>query len=184
MDTDAGPGARLSAAQASGTRDDVGGQAAAEDDARASVTAADIGAERLASDADYASDAGDAGEIVGDGGVRPTVESQAWLKQDDYWQRTTYIAVTGRHTAAAPPTRPLPRPHRFRKSSRVRSILVLALTLALIVVIPMGVVMAQRAAETHITLPTGIPGLTEPTQPIHTPTPTATIKPTVTPKKK
>jgi hypothetical protein len=181
MDTDAGPGARLSAAQASGTRDDIGGQAEAEDDARASVTAADIGAERLASDADYA---GDAGAIVGDGGVRPTVESQAWLKQDDYWQRTTYIAVTGRHTAAAPPTRPLPRPHRFRKSSRVRSILVLALTLALIVVIPMGVVMAQRAAQTHITLPTNIPGLTEPTQPIHTPAATATIKPTVTPKKK
>ena len=178
MDTDAGPGARLSAAQASATRADDGGHAEAEGDARTPVTAAEIGAERLT---------GDAGELDSAGGVRPTVESQAWLKQDDYWQRTTYIAVTGRHTAAAPPTRPLPRPHRFRKSSRVRSILVLALTLALIVVIPMGVVMAQRAAETHITLPTsipGIPGLTAPTQPIHTLTPTATIKSTVTPKKK
>src|SRR6185312_3686500 len=88
MDTDAGPGVRLSAAQASGTRDDGGRQAEAEGDARASVTAADIGAERLVSDA------GDAGDVDSDGGVRPTVESQAWLKQDDYWQRTTYIAVT------------------------------------------------------------------------------------------
>jgi hypothetical protein len=175
MDTDAGPGARLSAAQASATRAGDGGRAEAEGDAHTPVTAAEIGAERLT---------GDAGEPDSAGGVRPTVESQAWLKQDDYWQRTTYIAVTGRHTAAAPPTRPLPRPHRFRKSSRVRSILVLALTLALIVVIPMGVVMAQRAAQTHITLPTNIPGLTEPTQPIHTPAATATIKPTVTPKKK
>ena len=175
MDTDAGSGARLSAAQADRARDDDARQAEAASDAPASVTAADIGAEQLASDD---------GELGEAGGVRPTVESRAWLKQDDYWQRTTYIAVTGRHTAVAPPTRPLPRPRRFRKSSRVRSALVLALTLALIVVIPMGVVLAQRAAETHITLPSSIPGLTEPTQASHTPTPTATIKPTVTPKKK
>jgi hypothetical protein len=69
----------------------------------------------------------------------------------------------------------------------VRSVLILALTLALIVVIPLGVVMAQHAAETHIRLPSSIPGLTQPTAThtaTHTPVPTATIRPTATPKPK
>lgn len=170
MDSDAMQGARLAATQADATHNDasapVGAQSGVED-ASAAMSADEIGAERLESDE----------------GERPTVESRAWLKQDDYWQRTTYIAVTGRHTASAPPTRPLPRPHRFRKSSRVRSLLTLALTLALIVVIPVGVLLAQHAAETHIKLPTSIPGLTAPT-PTHTPAPTVTAKPTPTPKKK
>lgn len=115
---------------------------------------------------------------------RPTVEHRSWLKQDDYWQRTTYTAITGRHTRAARPTRPLPRPRRFRRPSPVRSAIVLALTLALIVLIPLGVVVAQREAQAHIQLPSSIPGLTEPT-PTHTPRPTVTptVKPTATPKK-
>lgn len=124
-----------------------------------------------------------ADELPPDADERPTVEHQAWLKQDDYWKRTTYIAVTGRQTAAAPHTRPLPRPHRFRRRSPVRSVLILALTLALIVLIPVGVVVAQREAATHIKLPTSIPGLSQPT-PTLTPAPTATTKPTATPKKK
>lgn len=176
MDTDAAQGARLSTAQASVTQNGDSALPEAEDEARTPMTAADISAERLARDDGGDGDDGDS--------VRPTIESQAWLKQDNYWQRTTYIAVTGRHTAAAPLTRPLPRPHRFRKSSRARSILILALTLALIVVIPLGVVMAQHAAETHIKLPTNIPGLTEPTQPTQMRTPTETITPTVKPKQK
>ncbi len=126
-------------------------------------------------------------ETPDDADERPTVETQAWLKKDDYWQRTTYIAVTGRHTAAAPQTRPLPRPRRFRRPSPLRSLLILALTVALIVLIPIGVVIAQREATTHIKLPNSIPGLSQPTAThtaTHTPTPTATIKPTATPKKK
>jgi hypothetical protein len=105
---------------------------------------------------------------------QPTVEHQAWLKQDDYWQRTTYIAVTGRQTAMSPYTRPLPRPERFRKVSAWRSLLILALTIALIVLIPLGVITAQREAATHIKLPSSIPGLTQPTP---------QLTPSVTPKK-
>lgn len=127
--------------------------------------------------------AGIADELAPDADDRPTVETRAWLKQDDYWKRTTYIAVTGRHTAAAPGTRPLPRPKRFQRRSRVRSLLILALTLALIVLIPLGVVVAQQEAAAHIKLPTNIPGLSQPT-PTLTPAPTATTKPTATPKKK
>lgn len=131
----------------------------------------------------YGSAAEIADELPPDADDRPTVETRAWLKQDDYWKRTTYIAVTGRQTAAAPGTRPLPRPQRFRQRSLVRSLLILTLTLALIVLIPIGVVVAQREASAHIKLPKNIPGLTQPT-PTLTPAPTATTKPTATPKKK
>lgn len=116
-------------------------------------------------------------------GDSPTVGRQDWLKQDDYWQRTTYTAITGRHSGPPRRTRALPRPRRFRKPAPIRSALALVLTLALIVLIPIGVVLAQREAQAHIKLPTTIPGLTEPT-PTHTPHPTttATVKPTATPK--
>jgi hypothetical protein len=124
-----------------------------------------------------------ADETLGEEDERPTVEHQAWLKKDDYWQRSTYIAVTGRQTSAAPQTRPLPRPNRFRKSSPLRSITILILTVALIVLIPVGVILAQRAAEKTIKLPTNIPGFSQPTQTL-TPAPTHTAKPTATPKKK
>lgn len=123
-------------------------------------------------------------EVLDDDDDRPTVEHQAWIKQDDYWQRTTYIAITGRQTASAPHTRPLPRPRRFRRPAPLRSAMILLLTLALIVLIPIGVVLAKQEAESHIKLPTSIPGLTQPT-PTHIPVATSTtVKPTATPKKK
>lgn len=109
--------------------------------------------------------------------LQPTVERQAWIKEDDYWARTTYIAATGRQTAKRPATQPLPRPERFHRPSRVRSGLTLALLVALVILIPMGVVTAQRAAATHIHLPTSIPGISQPTT---APTVSPTIAPTKT----
>ena len=123
-----------------------------------------------------------ADEVLEDDDQQPTVEHRAWLKKDDYWRRTTYIAVTGRHTAALPRTRRLPPPRRFRNPRPVRSGLVLALVIALIVLIPFGIVAMQRQVA-NIHLPSNIPGVTVPT-PSHTPTPTVTVKPTSTPKKK
>ena len=161
---------------ASSTVARAGTHAGADTGSRPPMSAAEIGGERLGERP---------GETAGaQSGDRPTVGRQDWLKQDDYWQRTTYIAVTGRHSRLPNRTRALPRPRRFRKPTPLRSALALALTLALIVLIPMGVVMAQREAQTHIKLPTSIPGLTEPT-PTHTPHPTvtATVKPTTTPRK-
>lgn len=127
-----------------------------------------------------------ADEVLAEEDERPTVELKAWIRRDDYWQRTTYIALTGRQTSAAPLTRPLPRPQRFRRSSPMRSGLILLLTLALIVLIPVGVLVAKQEAEAHIKIPTaipGIPGLSQST-PTLTPLPTAIVKPTATPKKK
>lgn len=113
---------------------------------------------------------------------RPTVAHAAWLRGDDYWKRTTYIAVTGRHTAVTPTSRPLPRPRRFRRPAPVRSVMVLALTIILIALIPIGAAIAAREGAARIKLPTNIPGFSQPTA-TPTVTPTATRKSTATPKK-
>lgn len=179
MDHDARHAERLSAPATATQYDAETIMAAAAPDAgnRPPASAAEMSAEQT-------SDAA-AERLISDAGEHPTVAHQSWLKDDDYWQRTTYIALTGRHTRVAQPTRPLPRPHRFRRPSPVRSAVVLALTLALILLIPLGVVVAQHEAQAHIQLPSqlpNIPGLTEPT---HTPRPThtPTVKPTTTPTK-
>jgi hypothetical protein len=187
MEYDAGQGEHLSAPQGSAV------QFADSEPARPEAEAPHLPARQLdiapalprgaASTREPVTAAEIADETLDDDDERPTVETQAWLKKDDYWQRTTYIAVTGRQTAAAPHTRPLPRPHRFRRPSPLRSTLILTLTLALIVLIPLGVIFAQHEAEIHIKLPTSIPGLTQPAA-THTPAPSATARPTTTPKKK
>lgn len=170
MEHDAGQGTHVSAEQNGATPSTAG---ARERQA--------TGAPQFAAHAEMAA-AQPAEESLPEMDERPTVEHDAWLKQDDYWKRTTYIALTGRQTASAPASRPLPRPSRFHKPSLVRSSLTLLLTLALIALIPIGVLAAQRYAESHIKLPTSIPGIVHP----KTPTPTATkpVKPTATPKKK
>jgi len=179
MDHDARHAERLSAPATATQRDAETITASAAPDAgkRSPASAAQISGEQ--------SSAAAADRLISEAGDHPTVAHQSWLKQDDYWQRTTYTAITGRHTRSAQPTRPLPRPRRFRRPSPMRSAVVLALTLALIVLIPLGVVVAQREAQAHIQLPSqlpNIPGLAEPT---HTPRPTVspTVKPTTTPAK-
>ena len=125
----------------------------------------------------------DANAALAEEDDRPTVEHRAWLRQDDYWKRTTYIAATGRHTTAAPHTRALPRPNRFHQPTPIRSTIVLALIVGMVILIPVGVVRAQHWAESHITLPSTIPGVTAPA-PTHTATPAKHRTPTATPKKK
>ncbi len=112
--------------------------------------------------------------------AEPAVERSSWLRDDDYWRKVTYISATGRRPGDRLATRPLPRPDRFRKSSPLRSIVILALVIALIVLIPVGVVMAARAAA-QLTLPSVIPGVSQPTV---TPVSHATVTSTATPKKK
>lgn len=170
MEHDAGQGTHLSAQQNGSAPSTAGAQELPAEDAPQSAA-------RAASASTHS-----APRALPEEEERPTVEHGAWLKQDDYWKRTTYIAVTGRQTAAAPASRPLPRPKRFRKPAPVRSSLVLLLMLALIVLIPIGVFAAQRYAETHITLPSNIPGIAQPKT--ATPSPTRPVKPTATPKKK
>lgn len=124
----------------------------------------------------------DANEALLEVDTRPTVEHRAWLRQDDYWKRTTYIAATGRHTRSAPKTRQLPRPKRFRGPTPIRSSLTFVLIVALIVLVPIGVIRARSWAESHIVLPSTIPGISQPTA-THTATPAKSVKKTPTPKK-
>lgn len=123
----------------------------------------------------------DIAELFPEDDKSPTVKHQAWLKNDDYWQRSTYIALTGRQTAAPHQTRPIPRPERFQKQSTLRSLTILGLTLALIVFIPIGVIVANNLGATHLKMPTSLPGLAQPTT---TPVSTHTVTATPTPKKK
>lgn len=111
----------------------------------------------------------------------PSVDRGAWLRDDDYWRKVTYMSATGRRAGDRPPTRPLPRPDRFAARSPLRSLMILALVVALVVLIPFGVVTAAREAS-KLVLPANIPGISQPTEvpPTHTPAP----KPTATPHHK
>ena len=111
----------------------------------------------------------------------PSVHRAAWLRDDDYWRKVTFMSATGRRPGERPTARPLPRPDRFAARSPVRSVAILALVVALIILIPIGVITAERVAS-QIILPANIPGISQPTAapPTHTPT----VKPTATPRHK
>lgn len=111
----------------------------------------------------------------------PSVERRAWLRDDDYWRKVTYMSATGRRAGDRPPTRPLPRPDRFAARSPWRSLVILALVIALIILIPYGVITVAREASKFV-LPGNIPGISQPTAvpPTYTPAP----KPTATPHHK
>jgi len=118
------------------------------------------------------------------GGAEPapaSVARAAWLRDEEYWRNVTYISATGRRPGDRPVTRPLPRPDRFQRPEPLRSSAALVLVIALIILIPIGVVVAWHETAGHITIPTSIPGITEPTV---TPATTPTLTPTATPKKK
>ena len=102
-----------------------------------------------------------------------SVAEDSWLSQEDYWNTSTFIAITGKRRAAPrPDTRPLPRPQRFRPPSRVRSI---SAFIALIVVLfalifGSGIVYRDTVALTNKYL-----------HPTAQPTTTPNVSPTATP---
>jgi hypothetical protein len=112
--------------------------------------------------------------------AKPQVERSAWLRDEDYWRKVTYMSATGRRPGDRLATRPLPRPDRFPTPSRLRSTIILSLVIALMILTPIGIIVARNAVS-HITIPTTIPGFTQPTV---TPAPAPTLTPTATPKKK
>ncbi len=126
-----------------------------------------------------------ASEAAANGETAPHVERSAWLRDDDYWRTVTYMAATGKRPSIRFASRPLPAPDRFRPSSPARSMVVLALVVALIILIPVGVVVAENIASAHLSLPSKFPGITLPTStPAISGTVTPTVAPTATPKKK
>ncbi|HEX9039108.1 MAG TPA: hypothetical protein VF808_19150 [Ktedonobacterales bacterium] len=120
-----------------------------------------------------------AGDFDDDG--PPTVERAAWLRDDDYWRKVTYMSATGKRPAARAETRPLSRPGRAAPPSRMRSLAILALVVGFMIVVPVGVATAAREAS-RLVFPSNIPGISQPTTVPATLTPT--VKPTATPKRK
>jgi hypothetical protein len=107
------------------------------------------------------------------------VAPSSWIQDDGYVRTVMYMSATGKRPSVHSPTNPLRRPNRFHASSPVRSLAILTLVAVLIVAIPIGVVMADRAASSF-TLPS-IPGISGPTA---TPVIHTTVTPTATPKAK
>jgi hypothetical protein len=97
-----------------------------------------------------------------------------------------YMSATGKHPVIGGPTIPLYRPTRFRSVSPLRSMVILLLVVGLIIGIPVGVIMADRATS-NLQLPglpgiQGIPGISATATPVTTPT--ITVAPTRSPTKK
>lgn len=119
------------------------------------------------------------------GDAAPQVERSAWLRDENYWRTVTYMTATGRRPGSQTKSRPLAPPDRFRSSNPLRSAAVLIVVIALIILIPVGVVIAGNVAAAHITIPSNIPGITLPTAtPVSHETVTPAVTPSVTPKKK
>ena len=67
----------------------------------------------------------------------PTIASANWLPEPDYW-------LADHQSIPRPPTRPIPRPRRFRRMSRPQSALVAVIILMGVTVIGAGMVEAGR----------------------------------------
>jgi hypothetical protein len=111
------------------------------------------------------------------------IDRTSWIQDDDSFRTVMYMSATGKHPVIGGPTIPLYRPTRFRSASPLRSMVILLLVVGLIIGIPVGVIMADRATS-NLQLPglPGIPGISATATPVTTPT--ITVTPTRTPIKK
>lgn len=85
--------------------------------------------------------------------MAPEISSSRWLPADEAenaWRTGTMRAITGKHRAVRPRTRPLPSPKRFRRAAPVRSGFLLVLTIALVIAGTIGAVdLGQQAYRTY-----------------------------------
>lgn len=107
------------------------------------------------------------------------IDRSSWIQEDDSVRAVLYMSATGKHPLIGGPTVPLYRPNRFHSPSPLRSMVILLVVVALIIVIPIGVILADRATSS-IQIP-GISGGSATETPATTTTPAVTV--TVTPKK-
>lgn len=111
------------------------------------------------------------------------IDRASWIQEDDSFRTVMYMSATGKHPVIGGPTVPLYRPTRFRSASPLRSMVILLLVVGLIIIIPVGVILADRATS-NIQLPglPAIPGVSATATPLLTPS--ITVSPTKTPTKK
>lgn len=101
----------------------------------------------------------------------PSVTPQHWLPEPDYW-------LADHQRVPRPPTRPIPRPKRFRRTSYVKSFFLALFILLGIALIGAGMVTAGQLSyqffNTPKAAPTTRPANAAPTSPADNATPTTT----------
>ena len=97
----------------------------------------------------------------------PTVSSRSWLPEPEYW-------LADHQSIPRPPTRPIARPKRCRRMSRLQSALFAFVILIIVVALGAGMIEAGRLSYDFFNAPRPAP-TTSPTAPAHaTPTLPAT----------
>jgi hypothetical protein len=109
--------------------------------------------------------------------IHPQIEPERWVTPDDTWNTSSFKSLNGGRMVARP-TRPLPRPQRFRRVPRWRSYLYLLVLLFVIAIVSIGAVEISSLTKEVFGQP---PRSTQPT-PTHTATPLHTT-PTAKPRK-
>lgn len=94
----------------------------------------------------------------------PSVRSERWLAEPDYW-------MADHQRIPRPPTRPIARPQRFRRMSRMQSALLAMAILIGVMGIGAGMVMAGRFSEQFFNRPAPTAQPAHATQTIPTKTP-------------
>ncbi|MFI5271736.1 MAG: hypothetical protein ACHQ4H_01715 [Ktedonobacterales bacterium] len=119
--------------------------------------------------------------LPADGDVRPAVREapatrpispEEWVREEDYWDTQSLIAVTGRMAVPRPRARSLKPPQRFRPVQRWKSVVALAVVSACILGFGIGLVQASHLAGGILR-----PAATHTAVPAPTVTATATAKP-------
>jgi hypothetical protein len=111
--------------------------------------------------------------------IHPQIEPERWVTPDDTWNTSSFKALNGGRMVARS-TRPLPRPQRFRRVPRWRSLLYLLVLLLVIAIVSIGAVEITSLTKEVLGQP---PRSTQPT-PTHTTTATPLhTTPTAKPRK-
>lgn len=109
-----------------------------------------------------------------DNATRPLFERDHWVDDPNFWDTTSFIALTGRHPVPRPKPRTLPPPQRFKPIERWQSYLVLAIVLVAILITVYGVIQIEHYGSNalHQLTPKATPTVT------YTPVPSPTAKST------
>lgn len=101
--------------------------------------------------------------------TRPITPDE-WVRDDDYWDTQSLIAVSGRLAVPRPTARPLDPPQRFRPMRRWQSMAALVVLSVVILAACVGVLRAAGFANNLLHPHQAVPTITHPTS---VPSPTA-----------
>lgn len=109
--------------------------------------------------------------------TRPITPDE-WVRDDDYWDTQSLIAVSGRLAVPRPTARPLDPPQRFRPVRRWQSMAALVVLSVVILATCVGVLRAAGLANNLLRPHQPVPTITHPIS-----SPTVPLSPTAKPHK-